>query len=164
MPDNRIEVNDGMFRWWIRKRLKLKKEPEELGEVLLTWPDEEIQKYIRDYFGYSSNKNKKIELHRIRRLDLDTVILGIARMKEIEESFDNSKTVPSFIAVTVFILTQIFNFYTDDEKFQLIFILVSYFIFFVVIFIIKNGSDHRSRAAQYRSLLEQVKSEKEKAS
>ncbi|MCY8540019.1 hypothetical protein [Bacillus haynesii] len=153
-----------MFRWWIRKRLKLKKEPEELGEVLLTWPDEEIQKYIRDYFGYSSNKNKKIELHRIRRLDLDTVILGIARMKEIEESFDNSKTVPSFIAVTVFILTQIFNFYTDDEKFQLIFILVSYFIFFVVIFIIKNGSDHRSRAAQYRSLLEQVKSEKEKAS
>ncbi|EWH19905.1 hypothetical protein [Bacillus haynesii] len=153
-----------MFRWWIRKRLKLKKEPEDLGEVLLTWPDEEIQKYIRDYFGYSSNKNKKIELHRIRRLDLDTIILGIARMKEIEESFDNSKTVPSFIAVTVFILTQIFNFYTDDEKFQLIFILVSYFIFFVVIFIIKNGSDHRSRAAQYRSLLEQVKSEKEKAS
>ncbi|MBW7632528.1 hypothetical protein ABES28_08655 [Bacillus licheniformis] len=153
-----------MFRWWIRKRNKLKKEPEDLGEVLLTWPDEEIQKYIRDYFGYSSNKNKKIELHRIRRLDLDTIILGIARMKEIEESFDNSKTVPSFIAATVFMLTQVFNFYTDDEKFQLIFILVSYFIFFVVIFIIKNGSDHRSRAAQYRSLLEQVKSEKEKAS
>lgn len=157
-------MNDGMFRWWIRKRNKLKKEPEDLGEVLLTWPDEEIQKYIRDYFGYSSNKNKKIELHRIRRLDLDTIILGIARMKEIEESFDNSKTVPSFIAATVFMLTQVFNFYTDDEKFQLIFILVSYFIFFVVIFIIKNGSDHRSRAAQYRSLLEQVKSEKEKAS
>ena len=151
-----------MLRWWIRKRFKLKKEPEELGEVLLTWPDEEVQKYIRDYFGYSSNKNKKIELQRIRRLDLDTVILGIARMKEIEESFDNSKTVPSFIAATVFMITQVFNLYTGDETFQLICILASYFIFFVFLFAIKNGSDHRSRAAQYRSLLEQVKFEKEK--
>lgn len=153
-----------MFRWWIKRRNKLKKEPEDLGEVLLTWPDEEIQKYIRDYFGYSSNKNKKIELHRIRRLDLDTIILGIARMKEIEESFDNSKTVPSFIAATVFMLTQVFNSYTDEEIYRLFFILTSYFIFFVFIFAIKNGSDHRSGAAQYRSLLEQVKSEKEKTS
>lgn len=157
-------MNDGMFRWWIRKRNKLKKEPEDLGEVLLTWPDEEIQKYIRDYFGYSSNKNKKIELQRIRRLDLDTVILGIARMKEIEESFDNSKTVPSLIAATVFMLTQIFNYYTDDEMYRLFLILVSYIIFFVFLFAIKNGSDHRSRAAQYTSLLEQVKAEKEKTS
>lgn len=83
---------------------------------MLTWPDEEIKKYIRDYFGYNSNKNKKIELQRIRRLDLDTVILGIARMKEIEESFDNSKTVPSFIAATVFMITQVFNHYTGDEN------------------------------------------------
>ncbi|MCY8034029.1 hypothetical protein [Bacillus sonorensis] len=151
-----------MLRWWIRKRLKLKKEPEDLGEVLLTWPDEEVQKYIRDYFGYSSNKNKKIELHRLRRLDLDTIILGIARMKEIEESFDNSKAVPSFIAATVFMLTQVFNLYTGDKRYQLFFILASYFVFFVFIFAIKNGSNHRSRAAQYRSLFEQVKFEKEK--
>ena len=50
MPDNRLEVNGEMFRWWIRKRYKLKKEPEDLREVLLTWPDEEIQKYISKHF------------------------------------------------------------------------------------------------------------------
>jgi hypothetical protein len=159
-------VNDGMFRWWIRKRNKLKKEPEDLGEVLLTWPDEEIQKYIRDYFGYSSNKNKKIELHRIRRLDLDTVILGIARMKEIEESSDNSKIIPGLSAGTVLLVTQISIYYRfiSDPYWLGWSLMLPFVVYCLLLFGIKRGINYRSQAAQYRSLLEQVKSEMEKAS
>lgn len=76
-------------------------------------------------------KTRKSSFNELDGLILDTVILGIARMKEIEESFDNSKTVPSLIAATVFMLTQIFNYYTDDEMYRLFLILVSYIIFFV---------------------------------
>ncbi|MDI3411675.1 hypothetical protein QKW52_21760 [Bacillus sonorensis] len=151
-----------MFRWWIRKRYKLKKEPEDLREVLLTWPDEEIQKYIRDYFGYSSNKNKKIELHRIRRLDLDTIILGIARMKEIEEYYDNSKFIAGFSTTFIFLASQLI--YFTQNKFYGIGVFIGMFICGLLSHLAITGNSNRSKAIQYRSLLEQVKSEMEKAS
>nr|MDH3107121.1 hypothetical protein [Bacillus velezensis] len=59
--------------------------------MLLKWTDEELIEYIIDSFGYFHDKNPKTELNRIRRLDKDTIILAIARMKNIEEAYDNSK-------------------------------------------------------------------------
>ncbi|MCF7618676.1 hypothetical protein L3137_15570 [Bacillus sonorensis] len=141
-----------------------KREPKDLNMVLLEWGDYQIIKYIREYFDYKSDKDKKAELQRIRGLDMDTLILGIARIKEIEEFYDNSKTVPGFVAVSVFMVSQIMNLYTDDESLKLFGLVVAYSTFIVLLFSIKRGSSNRSRAVKYRSLLEQVKSEMEKAS
>ncbi|WP_031314798.1 hypothetical protein [Bacillus licheniformis] len=155
-----------MLKSWIKKKSELKQQPTNLEEVLLKWPDTEIIKYIRDYFGYDSSQNKKIELQRIRRLDLNTIILGIAKMKEIEESSDNSKIIPGVSAGVVLLVNQVSGYYKDSDPFwegvsSLIF---AFGVYVFLLFVVKRGSDHRSKAAQYRSLLEQVKSEMEKAS
>ncbi|MCY8466860.1 hypothetical protein [Bacillus atrophaeus] len=154
-----------MISSWIKKNSRLKKEPKNLDKVLTEWSDEEIIKYIRDYFGYWTKKNKKAELQRIRGLDLDTIILGIGRMIEIEESSDNSKIVPGLTSASTFFATQIIYYLAYENKGDPTLISVSAgAIFATVIFFgltlgMEKGKRHRSKAAKYRSLLEQVKYE-----
>ncbi|WP_144242601.1 hypothetical protein [Bacillus amyloliquefaciens] len=139
-----------------------------MDKVLIDWSDEEIIKYITNYFGYWTEKNKKAELQRIRDLDLDTIILGIGRMIEIEESSDNSKIVPGLTSASTFFATQFIYYLAYENKGDPTLISVSAgLIFAMLIFLgltlgMEKGKRHRSKAAKYKSLLEQVKSEMEK--
>ncbi len=144
------------------------KEAKNLEEVLLKWSNKELNFYISDCLGYWSSKDKKAELQRIRDLDLDTIILAIARMKDIEEYTDNSKIIPGLITVSTFLVTQFIYYLAYYNKGEAGSVTIG-FIFSVIIFyafsyVMDNGRTHRARASQYRSLLEQVKSEMEKAS
>lgn len=162
--NNRIEVN-AQTGWLFWKKDNYK-QAKDLDEVLLNWADEEVIKYINDYFGYWTNNSKKAELQRIRGLDLDIIILGIGRMKEIEESSDNSKIIPGLSAGSVLLVTQISIYYRfiSDPYWLGWSLMLSFVVYCLLLFGIKRGINYRSQAAQYRSLLEQVKSEMEKAS
>ncbi|MCY9431988.1 DUF5677 domain-containing protein [Bacillus spizizenii] len=141
------------------------KQANNLDEILLNWSDYEIASYITYYFGYWTAKNKKAELQRIRGLTFDVLVLGIARMKEIEESNDNSKIIPGFSAGLVLICTQASILYRNMNSPLLgaaSAVFVAFIVYILLIKGIRNGSNLRSRAAKYRSLLEQVLSEKEK--
>ncbi|WHY07615.1 hypothetical protein QNK06_11475 [Bacillus subtilis] len=165
LPDKRIEVNIEVLESWINKMSELKEEPKSLDEVLIKWPDAEVIKYISYYFGYWTEQNKKAELQRIRGLDLDTIILAIARMKEIEESQDNSKIIPGVSAGIVLLVNQVSGYYKDsnDPFWEGVSSLILAFgVYVFLLFVTKRGSEHRSKAIKYRSLLEQVKSEMEK--
>ncbi|CAF1784966.1 hypothetical protein JDW21_21440 [Bacillus subtilis] len=153
--------------WFIKK--KIKKEPNKLKEVLENWNDEELIEYITDSFSYFHNNNPRIELNRLRGLDKDTITLAIARMIQIEEAYDNSK-IASGIVVGTFFIKAVVDFlkYNIDEKsfnylLSLFYAVVMAAVFFLLVtFGVNKGKKHRSNASRYRSLLEQVKSEKEK--
>ncbi|MEC0700434.1 hypothetical protein P8876_13885, partial [Bacillus haynesii] len=101
-PNNQIEVKIlNLLPFWKKNNFYIK-EAKNLEEILLEWSNKELAFYISDYFGYWSSKNKKAEMQRIRGLDLDTVILAIARLKNIEEYTDNSKIIPGLATVTTF--------------------------------------------------------------
>ncbi|MCY9400973.1 hypothetical protein MOF38_14415, partial [Bacillus haynesii] len=162
---NRIEVK--IQTGWLFWKKDNFKQAKDLDKVFLNWSDVEIISYITSYFGYWTEKNKKAELQRIRGLNLDTIILGIARMKEIEESNDNSKIIPGFSAGLVLIATQasISYRYMKSPLWGSIGGVLLAFIFYIFVLKgIQHGRNLRSRAVKYRSLLEQVKSEMEKAS
>ncbi|MFP7694037.1 hypothetical protein ACLH26_14715 [Bacillus subtilis] len=163
MNDNQIVVNIRTWQFWIKDFYK---QADNLDEILLNWSDYEIASYITYYFGYWTAKNKKAELQRIRGLTFDILVLGIARMKEIEESNDNSKIIPGFSAGLVLICTQASILYRNMNSSPLLGATSAVFVAFIVYILlikgIRNGSNLRSRAAKYRSLLEQVLSEKEK--
>ncbi|PLV35583.1 hypothetical protein BSP4_07070 [Bacillus subtilis subsp. subtilis] len=163
MNDNQIVVNIRTWQFWIKDFYK---QADNLDEILLNWSDYEIASYITYYFGYWTAKNKKAELQRIRGLTFDILVLGIARMKEIEESNDNSKIIPGFSAGLVLICTQASILYRNMNSSPLLGAASAVFVAFIVYILlikgIRNGSNLRSRAAKYRSLLEQVLSEKEK--
>ncbi|WP_223837328.1 hypothetical protein [Bacillus swezeyi] len=163
--NNRIEVK--IQTGWLFWKKDNFKQAKDLDKVFLNWSDVEIISYITSYFGYWTEKNKKAELQRIRGLNLDTIILGIARMKEIEESNDNSKIIPGFSAGLVLIATQasISYRYMKSPLWGSIGGVLLAFIFYIFVLKgIQHGRNLRSRAVKYRSLLEQVKSEMEKAS
>ncbi|MDE1403245.1 hypothetical protein [Bacillus licheniformis] len=171
-PNNRIEVKiSKLLPLWKKKNFYIK-EAQNLEEILLNWPDKELAKYVSDYFGYWSTKNKKVELKRIRDLDLDTIILSIARMKDLEEYSDNSKIVPGFTSLLTFFVTHfvVYVAYQDKDNGDPTFmsvnvgILFSALAFAIASWFMSDGRTQRARAAHYRSLLEQVKSEMEKAS
>ncbi|WPP38829.1 hypothetical protein [Bacillus sonorensis] len=155
-----------MWPFWKKNNFYIK-EAKNLEEVLLKWTNKELTFYLSDCFGYWSSKDKKAELQRIRGLDLDTVILSIARMKDIEEYTDNSKIIPGLATVTTFFVPQLIQYFAYGKltffsvTFGFIFSLVTLYVFSVNI---DFGRTYRARAAQYRSLLEQVKSEMEKTS
>ncbi|EFV72363.1 hypothetical protein HMPREF1012_01080 [Bacillus sp. BT1B_CT2] len=162
---NRIEAK--IQTGWLFGKKDNFKQAKDLDKVFLNWSDVEIISYITSYFGYWTEKNKKAELQRIRGLNLDTIILGIARMKEIEESNDNSKIIPGFSAGLVLIATQasISYRYMKSPLWGSIGGVLLAFIFYIFVLKgIQHGRNLRSRAVKYRSLLEQVKSEMEKAS
>ncbi|KMM54870.1 hypothetical protein ACH95_19440 [Bacillus glycinifermentans] len=148
---------------WFRKK-KTKKKPKNLEEVLLEWNDDEVINYIGDYSW--TKKNKKAELQRIRGLEFDTIVLGIARMKRIEEAYDNSKIIPGMIAGLAFLLTQVANFYYILHRLigAISSLILAFIIFLILTYGVQKRSSLRSRATYYRSLLEQVKSEMEKTS
>lgn len=165
--NNRIEVKiSNLLPLWKKNNFYIK-EAKKLEEILLEWSNKELAFYISDYFGYWSSKNKKGELQRIRGLDLDTVVLAIARMKDIEEYTDNSKIIPGLVTLTTFFVPQLIQYFAYGKLtyfsviFGFIFSLVPLYVFSVKI---DFGRTYRARAVQFRSLLEQVKSEMEKAS
>ncbi|MGG3397704.1 hypothetical protein ABER78_12500 [Bacillus velezensis] len=152
---------------WFKKK-KIKKQTNTLREVLLKWTDEELIEYIIDSFGYFNDKNPRTELNRIRRLDKDTIILAIARMKNIEEAYDNSKLTSGIVVGTFFIkaLVDFLQFNIDEKSFEYLLslsysVIMAAVFFFLIICGVNKGKTHRSNASRYRSLLEQVKSEKE---
>lgn len=160
--DNQIVVNIRTWQFWIKD---FHKQANNLDEIILNWSDYEIASYITYYFGYWTTKNKKAELQRIRGLTFDIIVLGIARMKEIEESNDNSKIIPGFSAGLVLICTQASILYRNMNSplaGAVCAVFVAFIVYILLIKGIRNGSNLRSRAAKYRSLLEQVKSEIEK--
>ncbi|MGN9865408.1 hypothetical protein [Bacillus swezeyi] len=109
--NNRIEVKiSNLLPLW--KKNNYIKEAQNLEEILLEWSNKELHFYINDYFGYWLSKNKKAELQRIKGLDdLDTIILAIARMKNIEEYTDNSKIIPGLATVTTFFAPQLIQYF-----------------------------------------------------
>ncbi|MCY8810705.1 hypothetical protein P8907_19985 [Bacillus atrophaeus] len=162
LNDNQIVVNIRTWQFWIKDFYK---QANNLDEILLNWSDYEIASYITYYFGYWTTKSKKAELQRIRGLTFDIIVLGIARMKEIEESNDNSKIIPGFSAGLVLICTQASILYRNMNSplpGAVCAVFVAFIVYILLIKGIRNGSNLRSRAAKYRSLLEQVASEKEK--
>ncbi|AZJ45700.1 hypothetical protein EG882_12905 [Bacillus velezensis] len=156
-----------MWPFWKKDTFYIK-QAKSLEEVLFKWKNNEIASYISDRLGYWSTKDKKAELQRIRGLDLDTLILAIARMKDIEEYFDNSKIVPGLTSVsTLFVTYLVYYFaYANEGKPTMasvtIGIMFSVGIFYGITYGMDSSRTCRSRAIQYRSLLEQVKSEIEK--
>ncbi|QZT42833.1 hypothetical protein BAJP3042_09160 [Bacillus amyloliquefaciens] len=156
-----------MWPFWKKNTFYIK-QAKSLEEVLFKWKNEEIASYISDRLGYWSTKDKKAELQRIRGLDLDTVILAIARMKDIEEYSDNSKIVPGFTSVsTLFVTHLVYYFaYANEGKPTMASVTIGFMFSVGLFYGITYGMDSsrtcRSRAIQYRSLLEQVKSEIEK--
>lgn len=168
--NNRIEVKiSKLLPLWKKNNFYIK-EAQNLEEILLNWPDKELAKYVSDYFGCWSTKNKKVELKRIRDLDLDTIILGIARMKDLEEYSDNSKIVPGFTSLLTFFVTHfvVYVAYQDKDNGDPTFmsvnvgILFSALAFAIASWFMSDGRTQRARATHFRSLLEQVKSELEK--
>ncbi|MCY0089178.1 MULTISPECIES: hypothetical protein [Bacillus] len=167
LPSSQIEVK--IFNVWPfwKKNTFYIKQAKSLEEVLFKWNNKEIASYISDRLGYWST-NKKAELQRIRGLDIDTIILAIARMKDIEEYFDNSKIVPGLTSVSTLFVTYIVYYfaYTNEGKPTMasvsIGVMFSVGIFYGITYGMDNSRTCRSRAIQYRSLLEQVKSEIEK--
>lgn len=168
LPSSQIEVK--IYKVWPfwKKDTFYIKQAKSLEEVLFKWKNNEIASYISDRLGYWSTKDKKAELQRIRGLDLDTLILAIARMKDIEEYFDNSKIVPGLTSVsTLFVTYLVYYFaYANEGKPTMasvtIGIMFSVGIFYGITYGMDSSRTCRSRAIQYRSLLEQVKSEIEK--
>lgn len=165
---NQIEVKIlKVWPFWKKNNFYIK-QAKSLEEVLLQWSNEELASYISDSLGYWSSKDKKAELQRIRGLDLDTVILAIARMKDIEEHSDNSKVVPGLTSVSTFFVTQLVYYfaYENDGKPTMASVTVGFMfsvgIFYGITYGMDSGRTRRARAVQYRSLLEQVKSEIEK--
>ncbi|WP_259425550.1 DUF4220 domain-containing protein [Bacillus velezensis] len=168
LPSSQIEVKIlKVWPFWEKNTFYIKK-AKSLEEVLFKWSNEEIAFYISDCLGYWSTKDKKTELQRIRGLDLDTVILAIARMKDIEEYYDNSKIVPGLTSVsTLFVTYLVYYFaYANEGKPTMTSVTIGFMfsvgIFYGITYGMDRGRTRRSRAIQYRSLLEQVKSEIEK--
>ncbi|QIW79966.1 hypothetical protein [Bacillus tequilensis] len=165
--DNTIEIKLIKRRPFWKKNV-YNRQAKNLEEILLKWSDEEIIEYIRINFGYLSEKNKKAELQRIRGLEYDTIILGIGRMKEMEETSDNSKIIPGFTSASIFLISQFIYFATYGNKGAptltsvCLALASSVAIFFGVTWGMDKGRTHRSGATLFRSLLEQVKSEMEK--
>lgn len=157
------------IKMWFKKK-KNKKNPDKLNEVLLDWSDEDLIDYIIDSFSYVKTRSSRTELKRIRRLNMDIIVLAIARMKQIEEASDNSKIVPGVLASSTFFATQIIaylKFDVRDNSPELLLslsfgVLLSMIIFLLITFGLRKGKDHRSNASRYRSLLEEVKSENNK--
>lgn len=165
---NQIEVKIlKVWPFWKKNNFYIK-QAKSLEEVLLQWSNEEVASYISDCLGYWSSKDKKAELQRIRGLDLDTIILAIARMKDIEEHSDNSKVVPGLTSVSTFFVTQLVYYfaYENDGKPTMASVTIGFMfsvgIFYGITYGMDSGRTRRARAVQYRSLLEQVKSEIEK--
>ncbi|WP_077736744.1 hypothetical protein [Bacillus sonorensis] len=163
--DNRIEVN--VQTGWLFWKKDNYKQAKDLDEILLNWSDIEIISYISANLGYRSTKDKKAELQRIRGLNLDTIILAIASMKEIEETYDNSKIIPGFSAGFVLIVTQsaiLYRYMNSPLWGSFGGVFLAFLVYYFLIKGIWNGRNLRSRAVKYKSLLEQVKSEMEKTS
>ncbi|MFT0803205.1 hypothetical protein VSK91_19390 [Bacillus swezeyi] len=163
--DNRIEVN--VQTGWLFWKKDNYKQAKDLDEILLNWSDIEIISYISANLDYRSTKDKKAELQRIRGLNLDTIILAIARMKEIEETYDNSKIIPGFSAGLVLIVTQsaiLYRYMNSPLWGSFGGVFLAFLVYYFLIKGIRNGRNLRSRAVKYKSLLEQVKSEMEKTS
>ncbi|MCY9218173.1 hypothetical protein [Bacillus haynesii] len=166
-PNNQIEVKIlNLLPFWKKNNFYIK-EAKNLEEILLEWSNKELAFYISDYFGYWSSKNKKAEMQRIRGLDLDTVILAIARLKNIEEYTDNSKIIPGLATVTTFFAPSLIQYFAYG-KLTYFSVIVGFIISLVTLYVfsvkVDFGRTYRANTVQFRSLLEQVKSEMEKAS
>ncbi|MDU0072037.1 MULTISPECIES: hypothetical protein [Bacillus] len=129
---------------------------EDAKHFFLTASDEEFHVFIETCFSVKSEGNCVDMLNLLRRLDNDGLFYGIAKVTKVEAQFDHSK----YLAALVSLITIIANLYIKVNVGWAIVATGS----LIVPTLLKIVREMRRRvsAVYLKSLLEQVKTEKEK--
>ncbi|TWK86692.1 hypothetical protein CHCC20333_3551 [Bacillus paralicheniformis] len=122
----------------------------------LTATDKEFHEFIETCFSVKSEGNCVDMLNLLRGLDNDGLFYGIAKVTKIEAQFDHSK----YLAALISLITIVVNLYIKVNIGWAIVVTGT----LIVPTLFKIGREMRRRisAVYLKSLLEQVKAEKEK--
>lgn len=72
----------------------------ELKEAILKNSNIELKEFITENFGTKLDIHQlKNNLQTLKKLDEDTLTMGIARMDQIETDYDHSKYLPSILTI-----------------------------------------------------------------
>ncbi|MEN7436346.1 hypothetical protein ABEQ76_05525 [Bacillus velezensis] len=123
---------------------------------LMTTTDRELNNFLHENFT-KQTEGRLIEwLNLLRELDQDCLIYMIARMNRIESQFDHSKYLASITAIVALLI----NLYV---KIHVVFgVIMGLILIPLLIYMITKESPRRVNAVFFKSLLEQVKAEKDK--
>ncbi|KAA6472273.1 hypothetical protein [Bacillus swezeyi] len=131
---------------------------EDTKHFFLTASDEEFHVFIETCFSVKSEGNCVDMLNLLRGLDNDGLFYGIAKATKVESQFDHSK----YLAALVSLITIVVNLYIKVNVGWAIVVTGSLIV--PTLFKIRREIRRRVSAVYLKSLLEQVKSEMEKAS
>ncbi|UTL74909.1 hypothetical protein [Bacillus halotolerans] len=130
-------------------------EANEYKHFLMTSTDKELNKFLHNNFSKQTEGNLIESLNLLRELDQDCLIYMIARMNRIESQFDHGKYLASITAICALLV----NLYV---KLNIVFgVIMGAILVPPLVYMIIKESPRRVSAVFFRSLLEQVKSEKE---
>ncbi|MCY9287411.1 hypothetical protein MOF05_03220 [Bacillus haynesii] len=129
---------------------------EDTKHFFLTASDEEFHVFIETCFSVKSEGNCVDMLNLLRGLDNDGLFYGIAKATKVEFQFDHSK----YLAALISIISIIINLYVKVNV--VLAIVVTALLVMYMLFKIGREMRRRISAVYLKSLLEQVKAEKEK--
>jgi hypothetical protein len=135
-----------------------------LNKYILKTSQKDLLEFIRSEF-LASDENSVVKLRNnyqiLSQLPNDILIIGIARMKKIEEDNDISKYIPVITAFLLIILLDYSEFFGGllsflfDKILIKIFLYVGFFCYLGYIFSVAKLN--KSKALYFRDLLESVK-------
>ncbi|PAC96524.1 hypothetical protein [Bacillus paralicheniformis] len=129
---------------------------EDAKHFFLTASDEEFHVFIETCFSVKSEGNCVDMLNLLRGLDNDGLFYGIAKATKVESQFDHSK----YFAAIVALIGLSLKLYMEISIWWALF--VTSLITGVLLKMIARETRRRVSAVYLKSLLEQVKTEKEK--
>lgn len=125
----------------------------EINNAILKSSNKEIKEFVNKYFGKNQSASDIMNhFQTLKKLKDDILILGIARMDQIETDYDHSKFLPSLLAIAGIM----FGIYAKTLNIVLVFILAT-ILSLSLIFTIRGERRIRATAVYFRSLLIQIK-------
>lgn len=150
-----------MVMWPFKKKNELKYKDvkewtkEDTKHFFLTSSEEQFHQFIESNFSIKSEGNSIDMLDLLRSLDNDGLFYGIAKATKVESQFDHSK----YLAAIVALIALSTKFYLEIN-FWWAFIVTTLLIL-VLLRMIARETRRRISAVYLKSLLEQVKDEKD---
>ncbi|MYL44603.1 hypothetical protein GLV94_03010 [Virgibacillus halodenitrificans] len=132
---------------------------EKIKNAILKNKNKDLMGFVGEQFGNNRSVHEIMNhLQTLKKLNDNTLMLGIARMDQIETDYDHSKFLPSLLAITGIM----FGIYVKTLDLVLVFILAS-FLSIALLYIMKKERRMRANAVYFRSLLIQVKEAKKRS-
>ncbi|NBJ68896.1 MULTISPECIES: hypothetical protein [Clostridia] len=125
----------------------------EINNAILKSSNKEIKEFVNKHFGKNQSASDIMNhFNTLKKLKGDILILGIARMDQIETDYDISKSFPSLLAIVVLM----FGIYGKIFNKVIVFVLAT---ILSISLLVKMKKERRIRATAvyFRSLLIQIK-------